>query len=56
MDVVKGIHLFNTMKVPTAALVENMALFVCRHGEEHRPFGERQGGMDGAETEAFAQR
>lgn len=40
VDVIKGIEMFDDLKVPTIAVVENMCLFVCDGcGKEHHPFG-----------------
>ncbi|EAR87658.1 CobQ/CobB/MinD/ParA nucleotide-binding domain protein (macronuclear) [Tetrahymena thermophila SB210] len=40
VDVIKGIEMFDELKVPTLAVVENMCLFVCDGcGKEHHPFG-----------------
>lgn len=41
IDVVKGVDMFDTLKVPTIAVVENMSYFICPNcDEKHRPFGE----------------
>ena len=39
VDVVKGIAMFDSLKVPTVGIVENMAYFRCEHGSVYHPFG-----------------
>ncbi len=40
VDVVKGMQMFETVKVPTLGVAENMSYFVCDKCEKkHRPFG-----------------
>ncbi|KAF0683140.1 Aste57867_24828 [Aphanomyces stellatus] len=39
VDVEKGISMFENLKVPTSAVVENMSYFDCEHGHRHYPFG-----------------
>nr|CCA21133.1 conserved hypothetical protein [Albugo laibachii Nc14] len=39
IDVEKGIVMFQNLKVPSVAVVENMAFFDCIHGTRHYPFG-----------------
>lgn len=41
IDVVKGVDMFDTLKVPTVAVVENMSYFLCPNcDQKHRVFGE----------------
>eukprot|EP00471_Norrisiella_sphaerica_P008727 CAMPEP_0184496212 /NCGR_PEP_ID=MMETSP0113_2-20130426/33363_1 /TAXON_ID=91329 /ORGANISM="Norrisiella sphaerica, Strain BC52" /LENGTH=289 /DNA_ID=CAMNT_0026882737 /DNA_START=1 /DNA_END=870 /DNA_ORIENTATION=- len=40
VDVVKGLDMFDKVKVPTIALVENMAYLDCKCGERLHPFGQ----------------
>ena len=40
IDVVKGIEMFDTLKIPTIGVVENMSYFICNNcDEKHRIFG-----------------
>ncbi|OQR85046.1 hypothetical protein ACHHYP_12408 [Achlya hypogyna] len=39
VDVEKGISMFEDLKIPTSAVVENMSYFDCAHGHRHYPFG-----------------
>ena len=40
VDVVKGIQMFDKMKIPTVAIIENMSYFVCSNCEtKHEVFG-----------------
>jgi len=41
-DVLKGIDMFNELKVPIVTLIENMAFFRDDAGREHFPFGKSQ--------------
>jgi len=44
VDVEKGINMFNTVKIPTLALVENMSYFQCGHcGEKSEVFSQGAG-------------
>lgn len=47
-DAVKGIGMFNTMKIPVLGLVQNMSIFVCpKCGEETRIFSHNAAGSGG---------
>lgn len=51
-DAVKGIGMFQTMKIPVLGLVQNMSVFVCpRCGEETKIFAHDEAG-DGAQSMA----
>lgn len=40
IDVVKGVHMFDSLKVPTVAVVENMSYFLCENCEhKHQLYG-----------------
>ncbi|KAL7466185.1 hypothetical protein ACHAXS_006475 [Conticribra weissflogii] len=45
-DVKKGVQMFGDLGVPTLALVENMAYFVCEGGGRHYPFGKARSFTD----------
>lgn len=38
-DAIKGIEMFDSLGVPTLAIIENMAYFECEGGGKHYPFG-----------------
>lgn len=41
VDVVKGMQMFETVKVPTLGVAENMSYFICdKCDKKHRPFGQ----------------
>ena len=44
-DATKGVAMFEVLKVPTLAVVENMSYFECDHGTRYYPFG--RGGRQG---------
>ena len=39
VDVEKGIDMFNKLRVPTIAILENMAYFDGDDGKRYQPFG-----------------
>ena len=40
VDVIKGIHMFDSLNIPTLAVVENMSYFTCTDcNAQHYPFG-----------------
>jgi Mrp family chromosome partitioning ATPase len=39
VDAAKGVQMFESLRVPCLAVVENMSYFECRGGERHYPFG-----------------
>ena len=39
IDVKKGMAMFEDLKIPNAAVVQNMSYFDCIHGHRHYPFG-----------------
>jgi Mrp family chromosome partitioning ATPase len=41
VDVARGIDMMEALKVPVAAIVENMSSFTCEHGKVYHPFGTR---------------
>ena len=42
VDVLKGIAMFDELRVPLLSLLENMAYFTDPHGGVHHPFGTSQ--------------
>eukprot|EP01038_Epipyxis_sp_PR26KG_P014985 gene14985-20158_t len=40
VDAAKGVLMFEDLKIPTLAVVENMSYFECEHGKKYYPFGE----------------
>jgi len=49
VDVEKGIDMFNKLKIPTLAIIENMAYFMGDDGKRYEPFG--PGYLDALVTE-----
>lgn len=39
VDAAKGVSMFQELKVPALAVVENMSYFLCEHGTKYFPFG-----------------